>query len=232
MNTAITDLTLDPATGGTGTVTYTLAPLPDGLTFTATTRVLSGTPTTADTTELTYTATDDNGSTAMDTFTVTVADEVEVTAPNDQTYTMNTAITDLTLDPATGGTGTVTYTLAPLPDGLTFTATTRVLSGTPTTADTTELTYTATDDNGSTAMDTFTVTVADEVEVTAPGDQTYTMNTAITALTLTPATGGTTPVTYTLAPLPNGLLFNATTRVLSGTPNHHSHNRTDLHRHG
>ena len=219
MDTAITDLSLPMATGGTGTVTYTLAPLPDGLTFTAGTRVLSGTPTTADTTELTYIATDDNGSTAMDTFTVIVAAGVAVTAPNDQTYTMDTAITDLTLDPATGGTTPVTYTLAPLPNGLLFNATTRVLSGTPNTTATTVLTYTATDDNGSTAMDTFTVTVADEVEVTAPGDQTYTMGTAITALTLTPATGGTTPVTYTLAPLPNGLLFNATTRVLSGTPN-------------
>ena len=121
----------------------------------------------------------------MDTFTVTVADEVEVTAPGDQTYTMGTAITALTLTPATGGTTPVTYTLAPLPNGLLFNATTRVLSGTPNTTATTVLTYTATDDNGSTAMDTFTVTVADEVEVTAPGDQTYTMDTAITALSLT-----------------------------------------------
>ena len=227
MDTAITDLTLDPATGGTTPVTYTLtgpsgaalATAIPGLNFDANNRTLSGTPNTTATTVLTYTATDDNGSTAMDTFTVTVADEVEVTAPGDQTYTMDTAITDLALAPATGGTGAVTYTLTPLPNGLIFNADTRVLSGTPTTATATELTYIATDDNGSTAMDTFTVTVADEVEVTAPGDQTYTMGTAITALTLTPATGGTTPVTYTLAPLPNGLLFNATTRVLSGTPN-------------
>ena len=215
--TAITDLELPVAAGGTAPLTYTLTSVP-GLDFNANNRTLSGTPNTAATTELTYTATDNNGSTAMDTFTITVADEVEVTAPVDQTYTMNTAITDLALPEATGGTGTVTYTLAPLPNGLTFTATTRVLSGTPTTADTTELTYTATDDNGSTAMDTFTVTVADEVEVTAPNDQTYTMNTAITDLTLDPATGGTGTVTYTLAPLPNGLTFTATTRVLSGTP--------------
>ena len=218
MDTAITALTLDPATGGTGAVTYTLTPLPNGLIFNETTRVLSGTPTTADTTELTYTATDDNGSTAMDTFTVIVAAGVAVTAPGDQTYTMDTAITALTLAPATGGTTPVTYTLTPLPNGLLFNATTRVLSGTPNTTATTELTYTVTDDNGSTAMDTFTVTVADEVEVTAPVDQTYTMDTAITDLTLSEAAGGTTPVTYTLAPLPNGLTFTAATRVLSGTP--------------
>ena len=72
------------ATGGTGTLTYTLRDgsgndvdttdnAVPGLTFTATTRVLSGTPTTAATTALTYTVTDDNGSTASDTVTLTVA---------------------------------------------------------------------------------------------------------------------------------------------------------------
>ena len=64
-------------------------------------------------------------------------------APTDQTYTMGRPITALTLPVATGGTGTLTYTLTGpamrgLADqavpGLTFTATTRVLSGTPTTA--------------------------------------------------------------------------------------------------
>ena len=68
--------------------------------------------------------------------------------------------------------------------GLTFNTTTRVLSGTPTTAATTALTYTVTDEHGSTASDTVTVTVAAEVAVTAPGDQTYTMGRPITALTL------------------------------------------------
>ena len=59
-----------------------------GLTFNTTTRALSGTPTTAATTALTYTVTDERGSTASDTVTLTVAAQVAVTAPNDQTYTM------------------------------------------------------------------------------------------------------------------------------------------------
>ena len=50
-------------------------------------------------------------------------------------------------------------------------------------------------------------------------DQTYTQNTAITALPLPQATGGTAPLVYSLSPaLPAGLSFNQTTRVLSGTP--------------
>ena len=64
------------ATGGTGTLMYTLRDVdgndvdttdnavPD-LTFNTTSRVLSGMPTTAATTALTYTVTDQNGSTAI-----------------------------------------------------------------------------------------------------------------------------------------------------------------------
>ena len=128
------------------------------------------TPTTAATTALTYTVTDQNGSTASDTVTLTVAAAVALNAPNDQTYTMGRPITALTLPAATGGTGTLTYTLTGSGNdvdavdnavpGLTFNTTARVLSGTPTTAATTALTYTVTDERGSTASDTFDITVA------------------------------------------------------------------------
>ena len=180
-----------------------------GLTFTATTRVLSGTPTTAATTALTYTVTDERGSTASDTVTLTVAAAVALNAPNDQTYTMGRPITGLTLPAATGGTGTLTYTLRDgtgndvdgtdnAVPGLTFDPSSRVLSGTPTTAATTALTYTVTDDNGSTASDTVTLTVAAAVALADTDDQTYTMGTEIPALTLPATTGGTGALTYTL----------------------------------
>ena len=71
--------------------------------------------------------------------TLTVADGVALNAPNDLTYTMGRPIPALTLPAATGGTGTLTYTLRDgtgndvdttdrAVPGLTFTATTRVLS--------------------------------------------------------------------------------------------------------
>ena len=92
-----------------------------------------------------------------------VAAGVALNAPSDQTYTMDRPITALTLPAATGGTGTLTYTLtgpasaalSVAVPGLTFNTTARVLTGTPTTAATTALTYTVTDENGSTASDTF-----------------------------------------------------------------------------
>ena len=119
MGRPITGLTLPAATGGTGTLTYTLTGPSDaalnvavpGLTFNTTARTLTGTPTTAATTALTYTVTDENGSTASDTVTVTVAAGVALNAPGDQTYTMGRPISALTLPAATGGTGTLTYTL-------------------------------------------------------------------------------------------------------------------------
>ena len=248
MGRPITDLTLPAATGGTGTLTYTLTGPSDaalnvavpGLTFIATTRVLSGTPTTAATTALTYTVTDERGSTASDTFTLTVATGVALNAPGDQTYTMGQTITDLTLPAATGGTGTLTYTLRDgsgndvdttdnAVPGLAFNTTTRVLTGTPTTAATTALTYTVTDERGSTASDTLTLTVATGVALNAPGDQTYTMGQTITALTLSAATGGTGTLTYTLRDgtgndvdaIDNavpGLTFDPLSRTLTGTP--------------
>ena len=261
MSRPIPALTLPAATGGTGTLTYTLRDgtgndvdttdnAVPGLIFNTISRVLTGTPTTAATTALTYTVTDEHGSTASDTLTLTVAAQVALNAPGDQTYTMGRPIPALTLSAATGGTGTLTYTLtgpasaalSVAVPGLTFTATTRVLSGTPTTATTTVLTYTVTDERGSTASDTVTVTVAAQVAVTAPGDQTYTMGQTITDLTLPAATGGTGTLTYTLRDgtgndvdgtdnaVP-GLTFNTTVRVLYRHADHGGDHGSDLYRH-
>ncbi|MYA71178.1 T9SS type A sorting domain-containing protein [Candidatus Poribacteria bacterium] len=49
-------------------------------------------------------------------------------------------------------------------------------------------------------------------------DQTFPVDTLITPLALPAATGGIAPYRYTLSPIPNGLDFNAATRLLTGTP--------------
>ena len=212
--------TLPAATGGTGTLTYTLtgpgdSALPGGLTFTPGSRTLSGTP------EhgcyhftLTYTVTDTNGANTSVDFTVSVSDGLALTASGNQNYTLDTEITALELPEATGGTGTLTYTLtgpgdSTLPGGLNFNADTRTLSGTPDTADTFDLTYTVTDANDASTTATFTIIVSDGLALDTPANQNYTEDKAITALELPEADGGTGTLTYTLTSVPGGLNFNA-----------------------
>ena len=233
MDTKITDLVLPMATGGNGDLAYTLTPeLPNGLTFNDATRILSGTPTVSKSeTEYTYTVTDADGDTDMLTFTITVAEDLMPSFSlgaiiDDQIYTANTGISALMLPAATGGNGNLDYDLSPsLPIGLTFNAITRTLSGTPTVPKSeTQYTYTVTDADGDTDMLTFTITVMEtDISPSLGGEivaaQSYIVNTKITDLVLPAATGGNGDLAYTLTPeLPNGLTFNAITRLLSGTP--------------
>ena len=103
---------------------------------------------------MTYEVTDTNGASTSVDFTVMVSDAgLTLTASANQNYTRGTAINNLQLPVATGGTAPLTYTLTSVP-GLDFNAGTRTLSGTPDTAGTTTLTYEVTDTNGaSTTVD-------------------------------------------------------------------------------
>ena len=78
---------------------------------------------------------------------------------SNQTYTVGTEISTLTLPAATGGQAPLTYSLTPTVPGLTFTASTRTLSGTPMIADTHAMIYKVTDASSSTDTETFTITV-------------------------------------------------------------------------
>ena len=230
-NTAIATLTLPQAFGGNGTRTYSLRPaVPAGLTFDARTRTLTGTPTQPQpATRYTYTATDADGDTATRRFSITVKEDLTPSFGTatiaDQTYVQNTAIQTLTLPPASGGDGTLTHSLSPAaPSGLTFDASARTLSGTPTQAQpATPFTYTATDTDGDSVSLTFVITV--EADLTPSfgtatiAEQSYVQNTAIATLTLPQASGGDGALTYTLSPAaPAGLTFDASTRTLGGTP--------------
>ena len=237
----IAPVSLPEATGGNGTLTYALSPSPPaGVTFNATARTLSGTPTaTQGATPYTYTVTDSDGNTTpSDAHTLTFTIEVVEpdTAPSfgtetadDLILTRNQAMAAATLPAATGGNGDLIYALAgDLPAGVTFNASTQTLSGTPTQG-ATPYTYTVTDSDGNTAAsDTHTLTFTIEVEEadTAPSfgtetadDLILTRNQAMAAATLPAATGGNGDLIYALAgDLPAGVTFNASTQTLSGTP--------------
>ncbi len=232
-NTAITTFTLPSATGGNGSLTYALSPaLPAGVSKSDSHQV-SGTPTaTKATTEYTWTVTDADGDTASLTFDITVAaEDLQPTfgsaTISDKSWTQNEAITAFTLPSATGGDGSLTYSLSPsLPAGVSK-SDSHSVSGTPTAAQASaEYTWTATDSDGDAVSLTFDITVA---AAAAPdlqpsfgsqtiADQSWTQNTAITTFTLPSATGGDGSLTYSLSPtLPAGVSKSASHEV-SGTP--------------
>ena len=229
----VVSLALPPATGGKSPLTYSLTPEIPGLTFDADSRELSGAPTVADTYPMTYRVVDaddnmDESDAATLTFTITVHPDTTPSfsaTVSDQTYTEGDAVS-LTLPPATGGNGALTYSLTPGIPGLMFDAESRELSGTATVVDTYPMTYRVVDADDNTqesdaATLTFTITVREPD--TAPSfsaavsDQTYTEGDAV-SLTLPPASGGNGPLTYTLRPQISGLTFDANARDLSGAP--------------
>ena len=257
VGTTISTLTLpEVETAGNGATTYTLTPAIPGLTFDPATRALSGTPTTAaPETEYTYTATDEDDDTAILTFNITAQDLAFPSASGigalpggapTLRYENGLEITPTTFPAATGGTEPYAYTLTDPPTGLTFDATSRVLTGTPVAA-TAEYngTYMVTDSASPPATATQSVTfIVCAVGGNAAGtgicfpsavyttlvlspvpNQSYALDQPITAQTYPAAAGGTTGGTaerptsiYSLTPLPSGLTFDPATRVLSGTP--------------
>ena len=239
-NSQITDLTLSVATGGNGSLTYTLEPMPTGLTFDSdpTVRVLSGTPTGGATViTLIYTVIDSDpaeSDSATLSVTVNIVGDAKPSFDgvmfDDRNYIETWPIALVTLPGvASDGNGDTTYTIEGLPEGLDFDRETRELSGTPEVAlaDTFQVLLIASDSDGNNADTdkttlTFNIALEDEVAPTlsAVSEQNYIQNSQIMDLTLPEATGGNGMTMYSLAPLPRGLTFNSdhTARVLSGTP--------------
>ncbi len=149
----IATLTLPAATGGNGTTTYSLVPtLPAGLSFDAAARTIGGTPTATSTQAAYYYTATDGTDTAMLSFSIEVTEGL-VSAQGGQAqaglswvtspptlleWTQGVAV-NVTLPAATGDPN-ITYKLsqgcgstgAQLPPGITWNASTRTLSGTPT----------------------------------------------------------------------------------------------------
>ena len=238
-------VTLPEAVGGNGALDYTLTSSPPGLAglaFDPATRRLSGTPSGKGRYTFTYRADDaDRDETKADaailTFAVTVGDSLpsfgDASVPALK-LTPGTAMAPVVLPEATGGNGTLDYTLRSTPPGglagLKFDARARRLFGTPRSEGHWTFVYRAEDADGRTTVLTFAVTVGDAVTVRdeAPtfGDASVASlalarDAAMTAVVLPEATGGNGALTYTLTSAPAGLaglVFDPAARRLSGTP--------------
>ncbi len=232
---------LPAATGGNGGLRYRIEEtLPGGLSFDATSRLLSGTPAAPQAVQTyTYTVHDADGDTTAhdaDTLTFGIGIETNATprfgaAVPAQRYKRGAAVGSpagayVELPAATGGNGTLAYTLegaggADLPAGLTFAAATRRIAGTPSVETAAAAyTYTATDSDGDTATRTVVIRVVANQTVSfgsaTVAPQTYMQGSSIPALTLPEAQGGDGALGYTLPGLPAGLTYTP-----PGSTDHH-----------
>ena len=153
------------ASGGSGTYTtwsITSGTLPGGLSLGSSTGVISGTPTIATTTTITVRVTDSLGGIGAGSLSLTIA------APPTITTTSPLPIGEIGIAysealQASGGSGTYTtwsITSGTLPDGLSLSSSTGVISGIPTTAGTTTITVQVTDSLGGTATKDLSITIS------------------------------------------------------------------------
>ena len=170
-------LVLTAAMDGDPPLTYSVTGLPDWLSFNPATRLLAGTPDAGGMHTLTYRVEDTDGDIDSVSFMLNVDAIPEAPSVNNYTATQDVLFEQI-LPEGIGGDPPLSYAVSNRPTWMSFNPTTRLLSGTPTSEGTHELTYTVTDDDGDTDSTAFTVTVAGNevtgqlVDMTAVIDQT------------------------------------------------------------
>ncbi len=227
-------MTVTPTTlsaNGAPVTACTAAPLlPAGLSLNPSTCVISGNPTTATATaNYTIKATNSAGDSAGAVVTLTITDvpTLSYVGASGTTGVFGTAmsVTPTTLlDHGSPITGCAIKASTPaLPAGLTVSATTCVISGTPTVAiAATGFTLKATNAVGASADANVTLTIQPAVPTLSFANATGTNGTFGVAMTVSPTsllTNGASITNCVVTPaLPSGLGLNPTTCVISGTP--------------
>ncbi len=211
------------ATGGTGTITFSVATgtLPTGLTFNSTTGAFQGTANADGTFSFTITATDTVGATASQAYTVT-------TAPFGLNPT-NSTLPEGTVDQIfysqtiTASSGTPTFSITSvtpniLPTGLTLSAG-GVISGMPTVAGSYTFTVTATETGVPAVSQQYTILINPPLAITTTTLPTPALGTAYPTTTLA-TSGGTGADIFGVASgaLPTGLSLTLSARTQARSP--------------
>ena len=217
---------LNTATGGVGTVSYSLVSPPAGFSLSGQTVTVAGSVragTHTVTARATWTTTEGTA-TRDSTFTVVVARAVAPQAgtfePKDQTLTLaQGASGTVTVDAATGGVGTIAYTLISTQAGITLSGLTLSVGGAVTAADyTITVRATWTTSEGSAAQTaSFTLSVVRTARpATLPEVTDKTVVTGADALiaVLPTISGSDDTWTYSIRTDTPGVTFDPTTRIL------------------
>jgi type II secretory pathway pseudopilin PulG len=202
--------------GGTAPISYAITGLPSGLTYSATTGVISGTTANANSAStVTVTIKDGSNVGATATFNLYVSN-LAITVPNQWT----SKSTGDSLDVRTltsGGTGPYTYSASNTLPGWLALTTTGIISGTApgSTGTSSPITLTVTDSTGaSVTAATFTWGVVSLKINTIPNQTTP--RTTVDSYTPSPS-GGSGTLTWSATGLPGWLTINSSTGKISGT---------------
>jgi hypothetical protein len=199
------------ATGNPAPTVTESGTLPNGVTFSN--GVLSGTPTVGGVFTMTLTAANGVGSNAVQSFTLTVDAPPAITSPK-YTYFEQGAAGSFTVT-ATGTPSPTITEWGNMPTGVHFSK--GVLSGTPSSFGTYELTFTASNGIGNPSYQQFLLYVTGlHITTTSLPEST----TGVPYSAQLTAAGGVEPYHWEITggALPSGLKLNRKTGVISGTP--------------
>ena len=198
---------------GAEPITYQANNLPPGLTYNPSTHTISGTPTSAGTYNIGLVADNFVGTDNKTlVFTVTTGTPPVITSPLTGSVTVNQPYT-YTLTAV--GTTPITYSVTNLPEGLTFDPNTQQITGSPTTAGVYNIGLHATNMAGSDHK-TLVLTVGQPPVITSALTASGYVGQQFSTYTIT-ATGNQ-PITFNADNLPPGLVYDAVSHTITGTP--------------
>ncbi len=198
--------------------------LPDGLSFDASSGMISGTPTTESSeVVLTIRATNSGGydETTIGLVINAVSPDISYFNPS-YSFPRSVAISNIEPILIAGDVPTI-YSIQSgiLPDGLSFDASSGIISGTPTTVtSSTGITVRGTNSGGYDDF-TLTITILEAVPDISYSSSSYTYTKGVAINNVTPSLlGGDTPDSYEImsGSLPDGLSLDASSGIISGTP--------------
>jgi hypothetical protein len=210
------------ATGGTGGNVWSITSgaLPANLSLNASTGAITGTPSAAGSTPLTFKVTDSNNDTATVSLTLTIAAPIAITTTTLPGGTTGVAYSQTIA--VTGGVAPLTFSITSgsLASPLTLNTSTGAITGTPTASATSTFTVTVSDASGTAdqATQVYSIAITPPLSITttslAPGVAGFAYNKQLTA---TGGTGGNV-WSITSGALPANLSLNASTGAITGTP--------------
>jgi YD repeat-containing protein len=203
---------------------YSMTGLPPGLDFVEGTRRITGRAQQVGTFTVTYRVRDNLDQVTTKTYTLIVNARPEPPVVPNQSITKDSPF-NLTLPAFTDADGVVNPAVSGLPPGLIFTPGDLKISGSPNTAGTYVVTYTAADTRGATNWTQFAIAVSTvsnrgpNAPSPAPTLAMALVNESYNPVTLPAfADPDGDALTHTLTGLPSGMNFNQNTREISGAP--------------